>query len=105
MEKHVKTVTLYFNEENDIVGLYVEQNGYDKDCDVKIFDPEKFYGQSLGGFVRDFCNPRTDVYCKHCGKELSPSTIDGYAFQCFDCDEDFYEFEVVSKDEEKDTQV
>lgn len=31
--------------------------------------------------------------CKHCGDSLFPSDIDGYKYQCFKCDEDFYCFE------------
>lgn len=33
-------------------------------------------------------------YCPHCNKEVIPSKIVGYAWQCLNCDEDFYEFEV-----------
>ena len=33
-------------------------------------------------------------YCPHCNKEVIPSKIVGYAWQCLDCDEDFYDFEV-----------
>lgn len=32
--------------------------------------------------------------CPRCGKILSPSDVAGYAYVCFDCDENFYECEV-----------
>lgn len=32
--------------------------------------------------------------CPHCGRNLYPSQIDGYDYQCFHCDEDFYDIEV-----------
>ena len=31
--------------------------------------------------------------CRRCGAPLFPSLMEGYACQCFDCDEDFYSFE------------
>lgn len=33
--------------------------------------------------------------CKRCGSPLFPSLLkkDGYTYQCFNCDEDFYAFE------------
>jgi len=38
--------------------------------------------------------------CPHCGEELVPETvIEEYPLQCLECDENFYEFEAVIKDE------
>lgn len=31
--------------------------------------------------------------CRFCGSPLYKSEIEGYTFQCFNCDEDFYYFE------------
>ena len=31
--------------------------------------------------------------CRRCGSPLFKSLLDGYAYQCFTCDEDFYSFE------------
>ena len=31
--------------------------------------------------------------CRRCGSPLFKSLLDGYAYQCFTCDEDFYKFE------------
>ncbi len=31
--------------------------------------------------------------CCRCGSPLFKSLLDGYAYQCFTCDEDFYKFE------------
>ena len=36
--------------------------------------------------------------CGRCGSKLIPSEIDGYDYQCVECDEDFYEFELYVKD-------
>lgn len=33
--------------------------------------------------------------CPHCGRILYPSQVDGYTYQCFHCDEDFYSIEAV----------
>lgn len=39
--------------------------------------------------------------CPKCGKALNFSDNPEYTFQCFDCDEDFYEFEAIEKEQEK----
>ena len=39
------------------------------------------------------CNPVKK--CPKCGRNLYPSTVEGYAYQCFHCDEDFYTIEVA----------
>ena len=31
--------------------------------------------------------------CRRCGSPLFKSLIDGYDYQCFTCDEDFYKYE------------
>ena len=31
--------------------------------------------------------------CRRCGSPLFKSLADGYTYQCFTCDEDFYKFE------------
>ncbi len=31
--------------------------------------------------------------CRRCGSPLFKSLLDGYAYQCFTCDEDFYKYE------------
>lgn len=35
----------------------------------------------------------TGMYCKQCGAPLFTSDVEGYEYQCFTCDEDFYKFE------------
>lgn len=35
--------------------------------------------------------------CKHCGAPLAFSETAGYAYQCFYCNEDFYEIETIVK--------
>ena len=39
--------------------------------------------------------------CPKCGKLLSVSDVKGYPFVCHSCDENFYQFEAVWKDEEE----
>ena len=39
--------------------------------------------------------------CPKCGKALNFSDNPEYTFQCLDCDEDFYEFEAIVKEQEK----
>lgn len=36
--------------------------------------------------------------CPHCGRPVIPSEVDGYTYQCLECDEDFAEFECTYKD-------
>ena len=33
--------------------------------------------------------------CPKCGRNLYPSQVEGYTYQCFHCDEDFYTIEVA----------
>lgn len=35
--------------------------------------------------------------CPHCGAPLAKSDTKGYAWQCFYCDEDFYNVEVIKQ--------
>lgn len=37
-------------------------------------------------------------YCPHCGKKVTRSENPEYSWQCLDCDEDFYNFEVIEKE-------
>ncbi len=39
---------------------------------------------------------KTTCYCPHCGNELEKSTVERYSWQCLNCDEDFYNFEVLT---------
>lgn len=39
--------------------------------------------------------------CPNCGRALNFSDDPEYTFQCFDCDEDFYEFEAIEKEQNK----
>lgn len=47
--------------------------------------------------MEDSNNTGLKNFCPHCGQELMKSTIEGYAFQCVNCDEDFMAFEVISE--------
>ena len=41
-------------------------------------------------------------WCPHCLQPLEKSEIEGYAWQCRECDEDFYDFEVIHGEEDFD---
>ena len=40
---------------------------------------------------------KTRRFCPKCGRMLLKSRIKGYVFQCMNCDEDFYRFEVLTR--------
>lgn len=42
---------------------------------------------------------KTKRYCPHCGRPVVKSSLHQYSFQCYGCDEDFYRFEVLRKDD------
>lgn len=35
--------------------------------------------------------------CPHCKKEVVKSEINEYAWQCVECDEDFYDIEIIKE--------
>lgn len=39
--------------------------------------------------------------CNRCGHLCTPSVVDGYTYECRECDEDFYTFEVREFDDAK----
>lgn len=43
--------------------------------------------------------PVEGVRCCRCGGRLCKSKTPGYAYQCYECDEDFYSFEAVAEEE------
>lgn len=43
----------------------------------------------------------TDKFCPNCMQQLVKSETEGYTYQCLNCDEDFYNFEVYSAEEIK----
>ena len=67
--------------------------------EVQIFDSvedaERFlWEHGMSDEEREFVDISESVgVCKRCGSQIFPSPVDGYTFQCFTCDEDFYEFE------------
>jgi len=44
---------------------------------------------------------KTRRFCPKCGRMLLKSRIKGYAFQCMNCDEDFYRFEVLTRKQKR----
>jgi ribosomal protein L37AE/L43A len=44
---------------------------------------------------------KTKSICPHCGRPLKKSRNKEYAFECQNCDEDFYEIEVVKNEQLK----
>jgi ribosomal protein L37AE/L43A len=45
----------------------------------------------------------TQPLCPHCNKPLKKSRNKEYAFECLNCDEDFYEFETIKDTEQCST--
>ena len=43
-------------------------------------------------------------FCPHCHNEVVKSEVEGYSWQCLECEEDFYNFEVLDEAEEKKAQ-
>lgn len=43
-------------------------------------------------------NMLTNYSCPKCLGDVYQSAIDGYKGQCFECDEDFYEIELISEE-------
>lgn len=87
------------NVENNV---YECDNAYDichsiahKFLDSKVYKEEEGLKYStyelLQHWLRD--NVITDKKCGRCGGKLLKSFTDGYDYQCYYCDEDFYEFE------------
>ena len=44
---------------------------------------------------------KTRRFCPKCGRMLLRSRIKGYVFQCMNCDEDFYRFEVLTRKQKR----
>jgi len=59
---------------------------YDIETIVKIFQAD--------GYTIDSVKIEPKVLCPHCNKEVVRSETKDYIWQCLDCDEDFYDFEV-----------
>lgn len=61
---------------------------YDIETIVKMFRAD--------GYTIDSVEIQTEPkkLCPHCHKEVVRSETTGYTWQCLDCDEDFYDFEV-----------
>lgn len=71
----------------------------DNDGEVRIFDNQEQARLSLtvAGIEPEELRHMTIMescgICCQCGSPLFKSLIDGYDYQCFTCDEDFYKFE------------
>lgn len=71
----------------------------DDGFEVRVFDsPEKARSFLIANGVeleelRDMTIMESCGTCRRCGSPLFRSLLEGYAYQCFTCDEDFYSFE------------
>lgn len=71
----------------------------DNDGEVRIFDNQEQARLFLtaAGIEPEELHHMTIMescgICCQCGSPLFKSLIDGYDYQCFTCDEDFYKFE------------
>lgn len=65
---------------------------YTSDESSDIYD-DAFMEGLVSESLFERCATKTDKTCRFCGSPLYESDIDGYVYQCFKCDEDFYAFE------------
>jgi len=74
-------------------------NGEDDSSEVNVFDsPEQARAFLISHGVdkeelRHMTIMESYGTCRRCGSPLFRSFLDGYSYQCFTCDEDFYKFE------------
>lgn len=64
--------------------------------EVQVFDSPGQAKESAGvasAELRSMTIMESCGTCNRCGSPLFRSMIAGYVYQCFTCDEDFYEFE------------
>lgn len=85
----IKDWNKYFNCRILEQAPVLENNGY-------IIKVEDGYGQS-DIKLRECMQGK---YCPHCGRPVCKSDIDGYVAQCFYCDEDFCNFELICRQSE-----
>lgn len=62
-------------------------------------------GTIINTFYWDFAEEKCELkiskrICRKCGHEVTKSEIEGYPYQCKECDEDLYTFETEQKGEE-----
>lgn len=71
----------------------------DDDRNVRMFDSPKQARSFLVAAgvepdeLRHMAIMESCGICRRCGSPLFKSLADGYTYQCFTCDEDFYKFE------------
>ena len=79
---------------NNELELLLDEGGF-----VRVFDSEEQARSFLTDAGIDPEELRHITFmescgtCHRCGSPLFKSLLDGYAYQCFTCDEDFYKFE------------
>jgi hypothetical protein len=76
-------VTFFDNDMHDDVKEHIEA------ISIAINDPS--IGQENMTVIR---TKPTGKFCRRCGRPVYRSTIKQYTWQCFNCDEDFYGFEI-----------
>ena len=55
---------------------------------------EKLYNLTYSNMLKEKENLKTDVCCKNCQNNLLISENINYSYQCTECDENYYDFEV-----------
>ena len=69
------------------------------DGEVQVFDSEeqaRSFLTAAGVEPEELCHMtiiESCGICRRCGSPLFKSLLPGYAYQCFTCNEDFYQFE------------
>lgn len=59
-----------------------------------------FWGYDEQNFCPNCGSDMRIRLCPHCKKPVIPSGVDGYAWQCLDCDEDFFDIECYKAEKE-----
>lgn len=72
-------------------------------CQLSVDTSEKlalyYHGDYPGVVLVDKATSSEQFQCPRCGKLLTPSHVQGYTFACENCCEDFYRFEVETRNE------
>lgn len=78
-------------------GEVLEMVSYDNEKEVfyaQWYSEEKLNGYDKNGYQYLYFIIENKKVCVRCESEVSKSEVEGYAYQCFKCDEDLYTFEV-----------
>lgn len=81
----------YKREFLDVIGRIVEEKEKERKKIREYVAEKRKENPDYGRPKREWRKRR----CPHCGRVVAPSDNPDYVWQCFHCEEDFYDFEVV----------